>query len=125
MVKILIVEDDSFSALLLGKLLGDRYKVTTADTVDLAYEYLTNNTFDLILTDINLGISRNEGLELLEKIKSANFENPPIVAACTAYATDDEKKKILDAGFDYFFKKPIKAEEINQLVKHKLDKIGY
>jgi CheY-like chemotaxis protein len=118
-VKILIVDDDKFSAMLFSRLLGDDFKVTLADTVDLALEYVETSTFEIVLTDVNLGLTRNEGLELYQTIRARRDIIQPMILAFTSYATPDEAEKIMALGFDGFFKKPIKPEVLVEFLKTK------
>ena len=69
-----------------------------------AYEQVNSSeNINLILMDIK--IPEVNGYEIARVIKS-NYSQIPIIAQ-TAYALAEERKKILESGFDDYISKPI------------------
>jgi CheY-like chemotaxis protein len=60
-----------------------------------------------------------DGLEATRHIKKAGAGQSTIVAALTAHALEEEKKRILAAGCDDFVRKPFREQEIFEVMaKH-------
>ena len=84
------------------------YNVSTAQDGVEALEIFTNNDFDCVITDLRM--PKLSGLELLEKIKTANAEIPVIVI--TAFGEVETAVTAMKAGaFDYI-NKPFNRDEI-------------
>lgn len=115
--KILIVEDDKWSANYLETLLFEKCaNITICQTAEEAIDLISDNKpFDLILMDLRLpGLS---GLEATSSIKAIK-PNIPIIAQ-TAYALNHDRTKALNAGCDDYIAKPIEAEQLIELInKH-------
>ena len=65
--RLLIIDDDSAISDLLGDLLGETYDCTTADCAEKAISILERESFDLVLSDINMGAM--SGIELIPRIR--------------------------------------------------------
>lgn len=74
----------------------------------LGNDALDDDTFDLVLMDIEM--SNMDGLEATERIRKGEagkkYANIPIIAL-TAHATQEYRKKSLDAGMNDYITKPI------------------
>jgi len=102
---ILIVEDDELSFEYLKEILREtKANILHAKDGQAAINYCKNkNDIDLVLMDIQLpGIDGNTATK---KIREFDKELP--VIAQTAYALEDERKKILQAGCNDYVSKPI------------------
>lgn len=53
--------------------------------------------------------------------KCSDFRKFPIIIACTAYVSDEDKKKALDHGMDDFIKKPVFKEGLDTLLEDWFD----
>ncbi|GAB6281970.1 MAG: hypothetical protein STSR0008_07140 [Ignavibacterium sp.] len=74
------------------------------------------NKYDVILMDINLGLSKN-GLQVVREIrKIEGYEKTPIVAL-TAYAMPGDKEEFLSSGCTYYLSKPFSKNELINLLK--------
>lgn len=69
---------------------------------------------NLILLDIML--PETNGIDLFHGLKQDSFTSHIPVIAVTALARADEKKRILDAGFDAYISKPYMLEDIEELI---------
>ena len=118
-LKLLYVEDDKSAREATLRLLGSFFNdiVTAEDGLD-AINKLSENDFDLVISDINM--PKLSGLEMLEKIRENKDETPVILLSA-----HNEAKYFTHAirlGVEYFILKPIEQEQfidsINKVVKN-------
>lgn len=119
-MKILIVEDDEVSHILLTKRLGN----TQADLLH-AYNGLeaveackSDPDIDLILMDIRMPVMN--GHEATRSIREFNKE--VIIIAQTAFALAGDKEVALESGCNDYITKPINREELLALIDQYLKK---
>lgn len=81
-------------------------------------EYLEKEQFDAVIMDVFM--SSSDGLEVLERINQS-LAKRPVVALISAVDTSDFEEQVINAGADYYFIKPVKAEvaarRIDKLVR--------
>ena len=109
--RILVVEDDEKSRRLLVDVLGHHgYDVTAVETGELGIERSTDSFPDAVLLDIQLpGIN---GFEVLWRLRQmAGGARVPILAV-TASVMDQDRRRIMDAGFDAYVPKPVNIREL-------------
>ncbi|MBN2348590.1 MAG: PAS domain S-box protein [Bacteroidales bacterium] len=118
--KILVVEDDEFSYQLLETLFEDKkIKLLHASDGLKAIQIVKNSkNIDMVLMDIKL--PDIDGYTATAKIKSIQKKLP--VIAQTAYASEDEKNKCLQAGCDDYIEKPLKIEKLQEILEKYLKK---
>jgi len=116
-ITVLVVEDDPINMLVAQKLLEKSFIIYTASKANIALELISQQKFDIILMDINLGSDSIEGIELMQQIKNEEKENAPKIYAVTSYAMPEDKEKFLNFGFDWYFPKPISKEMIIEKIK--------
>jgi len=114
MPSILIVDDElsmrEFLKILLDK---EGYQTETANDGESALKLLTDNAFDLIVTDIKMpGMG---GLALLEKAKQKDNSIP--VVMITAHASPDDAVVAMKNGAYDYITKPFKVGEIKNVIK--------
>ena len=115
---ILIVEDEKINRELLAISLSDTYTLTFADNLELAIKYISEITFQLIITDISLG-NRFDGIKVLKYSKSIQSKNSQtLVLAYTASETSINQKSFTEEGFDGIISKPIIKSEILKQVEN-------
>ena len=77
--KVLVVDDYAHIRQMLCEVLKDQgYHITTAPNGEVALEILSSHTFDLVITDLNMG--RVNGIEVLKKAKSLSPQPRVIIA---------------------------------------------
>ncbi len=104
--KILVVEDNTETQLIIKVNLRDIYDVEITDNTDDAISLIKNNNFDLVLLDINLGNS-NDGRDVLNMIKKEpDYSNLPVIII-TAYDIDDDEKDLLMKISCDYLEKPL------------------
>lgn len=117
-LKLLIVEDDDESTLLIKiavKSLTDN--ILTSKKGDEAIEICRNNPdIDLILMDIKLPVM--DGYEATRQIRQ--FNTKVIIIAQTAYALAGDREKAIQAGCNDYISKPIKRNQLIELIDNYL-----
>lgn len=116
--KILVVEDDLTSRILMSKYLSKiGNEVSVAVNGQEAIDKCKSEQFHLILMDVNMPIVN--GFEATKAIK-AHYEKEqkrvPIIAM-TAYAMSEDRKMCLESGMDDYLAKPVDLEETNKLIQ--------
>lgn len=107
--KVLIVENDATSLLLVKTLLQNICELDTATTANEAIEKAYLNQYAIILMDINLGRSKN-GMYATKEIRTfANYQDTPIIAM-TAYAMKEDREEFLSGGCTDYISKPFEID---------------
>jgi CheY-like chemotaxis protein len=108
---ILIVEDNENNKKLLRDVLRHRgYRVAEATTAEEGNALAAEQVPALILMDIQLpGMTGIEALALLRA--DTRTQHIPVVAV-TASAMDQERARIMAAGFNAYQRKPISVKEL-------------
>ena len=110
MIQIIVVEDDYKLNSLIKKVLEkDSYLVDSAYDPMEALDKMTNNAYDLIISDIMM--PKMDGFEFAKIIREDNKEIP--ILFITAKDEFEDKKKSFLIGVDDYMVKPI---DINELV---------
>jgi signal transduction histidine kinase/CheY-like chemotaxis protein len=115
-LKILVTEDDNISRMLILKVLEEfGNKILIAQTGAEAVEICQKTPdLDLILMDIQM--PQMNGYEATKEIRK--FNSTVIILAQTAYALEGDKAKTIAVGCNDYISKPIKKEELSNLLQH-------
>lgn len=106
MAKILFVEDEPDIRDLVRLALEDAHGVTLAETAEEGLRRAAEEAPDLILMDISLG-GAIDGLEATRRLRAdPHFDATPIIAL-TAHAMPGDRERVLSAGCDEHWPKPI------------------
>ncbi|MBF0287452.1 MAG: SpoIIE family protein phosphatase [SAR324 cluster bacterium] len=112
--KLLIVDDSNFIRLTLKKCLQSNknapIQVTEAHDGQHALEILSADSFDLIITDLEMPNLNGLGL-IAELRKSAKYDEVPIIFL-TSVDTSDKKVSAFECGATDYLIKPFIAEEL-------------
>ena len=115
---ILIVEDSSTMRALLTSALEDLdtpVKVTEAESGFEALRQLPRNTYDLIVTDINM--PHINGLELISFVRNnASYCSIPLVIVSTE-SSERDRDKGMGLGADAYLFKPFEPEALRQVAR--------
>jgi two-component system OmpR family response regulator len=108
-MRILLVEDDLRLAETLAEALSDQlYTVDIAANGLLAWDYVKNLDYDLVLLDVMLpGL---DGITLCQQLRSQGYLMP--ILMITARDTVSDKITGLDAGADDYIVKPVNLGEL-------------
>lgn len=117
--RILAVEDNSETQLLLEHLLKKSFDVQVVAGVDEALEAVDAHPFDAFLLDINLSEERT-GTDLLHLLRERDdMEDVPAIAL-TAYAMPGDREDFLEAGFDQYVSKPFTRADLTEAIESTL-----
>lgn len=106
MRNILVVDDNAINRQLAVYLLKKGgYNVYEAESGRQAFDFLAEQTPDVILLDIQL--PEMDGVEVLKRIRANAATKDITVIALTAYTMRGDKEKFEAAGFDGYLPKPI------------------
>ncbi len=113
-LKILIVEDEKYSDEYLSLLLKNMSKNIHHATNGLEALELCRNIsdFDLILMDVKM--PKLDGYDTTKEIRKFNTKIQ--IIAQTAYALEGEKEKAIQAGCNAYISKPIRKNELIQMI---------
>jgi CheY-like chemotaxis protein len=116
-LSVLIADDNHLNQIVLKKMLATYLKITA----DTAYngievlEALTKKKYDLIFMDFHMPLM--DGLEATGKIRQLYPLSPIKIVAVTAAALPGDKEQCLESGMDDYITKPIKKEELTQMLQ--------
>jgi DNA-binding NtrC family response regulator len=119
--RILLVEDESamlqFNTLVL---IGGGYQVTAVEACEAAWEAIQSDSYDLVVTDNKMpGMS---GLELVSKLRSAQFALPVVVASGGVDAEGFAQNQSLQPAIA--LPKPFTANQLLETVAEALRRAG-
>lgn len=119
-LKILIVEDDEISSLLLSKMVenftGEFLKAATGyEAVETCRQ---NSDVDLILMDISM--PEMDGYEATRQIRQ--FNQNVIIIAQTAHALYGDKEKAITAGCNDYVSKPLNLTALSKMIDRQFQK---
>jgi two-component system chemotaxis response regulator CheY len=93
--------------------------VVEADDGVEALRKIAQQSFDIIITDINMPIL--DGLKLVKRLRAdENYKEVPIVIITTEGAEED-RQRALALGANAYITKPIQAPQVLSLVREILD----
>jgi two-component system, chemotaxis family, chemotaxis protein CheY len=116
----LVVEDSPMMRQLLVFALHriKNLQVTEAEDGVDGLRKLTNDKFDLVITDINMPIM--DGLKLVRRIRSDDkYKDVPIIIITTEGGSED-RQRALALGANAYITKPIQAPQVIAKVKELL-----
>ncbi len=110
---ILLVDDEAAIARAIRELIGlQGHQVTVVSSVDKAIEAVAAHTFDVVLTDYQLGAAT--GADLAEQL--ADGPAPPYVILITGYATEIDDPTLMSRGISAVLPKPCRGTDIRQVL---------
>lgn len=116
-LRVLIVEDEADTRELLQFILEDSGgHVTTANSAAAALEAMEMKSFDVLISDI--GMPGEDGYSLIAKVRALDHARGGRIpaAALTAYAREEDRIRLLRAGFQIHLPKPISPSELIAVV---------
>ena len=112
---VLIAEDDQINFLYLETVLKKAgcdyiHAINGAEAVEICRQ---NSSISFVIMDIKMPIMT--GLEATKLIKEIRPDLP--VIAITAYAQSGDQQRILEAGCDEYYPKPVTPDLLHDLIK--------
>jgi DNA-binding response OmpR family regulator len=119
--KLLVVEDNKETQLLIKVALRDDFDVRITDSADDAMLLLSENNFGLVLLDLNLN-GQGNGKSILKNIREEMHNSELTVVITTAYDLSSEDKKYFEENADGFVQKPFDKKILLNSIKQALIK---
>ncbi len=122
---ILLAEDNPVNQMLAWRVLEKHgHSVVTAPNGREALERLENESFDLVLMDIQMPeVDGLAATAAIRKREAGTQVHIPVVAM-TAHAMQGDKERCLAAGMDGYISKPIKIKELFSVIQAVLNSPG-
>ncbi len=115
--RLLLVDDDDSIRWVLNELLMDLgHQVIQTNTANQAIEYLTQQTFDLVLSDIRM--SGKSGMELLDYCQKNHPALPVLIM--TAHSDLESAVNAYQSGAFEYLPKPFDLDEVSAVVQRAL-----
>ncbi len=118
-VRVLVVDDHTDARELLTMVLSSAgASVSAAASAPDALEAFKHDPPDVLVSDI--GMPGEDGFALVRRVKALRPEDggrTPVIAL-TAYATEEDRLRALDAGFAEHLPKPVEPDELVAAVAH-------
>jgi len=115
MKKILIVEDDFASELMLEMMIEDYCKLPLIATNGLEAIRLCEENPDIKIVLMDIRLPELNGYEATKKIRE--FNKDVIIIAQTSYAFPDDREKAIIAGCNDYISKPYNQNDLLELLK--------
>ena len=116
--RILLVDDDYESLVPLQIFLEkEKAEIVTTTSAKDALERLAAQDFHILITDI--GMPLTDGYDLIARVRQLQTEQNAFITAIalTAYASSDDRRRALAAGFQGHLAKPVDFDELLSVVK--------
>lgn len=115
MKKILIVEDDLASEMMLEIMIEDfcKFPLIGRDGLEAVRICKENPDIDLVLMDIKL--PELNGYDATKRIRE--FNKDIVIIAQTSYAFPDDREKAITAGCNDYISKPYNQSDLTELLK--------
>jgi len=117
-MRILVAEDNAVNRKVTAKILSRAGHVPVlVETGDAALDALEQETFDLVLLDVNM--PGTSGIEVVKLYRFAHLGEEPRLPmlALTADATTETRARCEEAGMDGYITKPVEASRLLQVVE--------
>ncbi len=114
--RVLLVDDNPINLKLASELIRLwGHEVTEAEHGEAALQCFRDDSFDLIVLDIQM--PDIDGVELLRRMRAAKPAARTPAVALTANMLDGEAERLLDEGFDFFLGKPIDESRFRSVLE--------
>lgn len=114
-LKILVIEDNSITAKALEyDLKNAGYKVLLAFSSHAALEHILHSSFDLLITDINLGDAQMNGIDLVKTLNK--IKNIPVIYL-TSHGDDETLEDVAETNHSYYVSKPYDSQRLLKIIK--------
>ena len=112
----MIAEDNLINQKLATTVLGKLgYKPEIANDGEQAVEMFKVKPYDVVLMDMQMPVM--DGIEATQTIRNNLQLKQPQIIAMTANASAEDREKCLNAGMNDYISKPVKLDELMNLLK--------
>jgi PAS domain S-box-containing protein len=113
--RVLVVDDNEDAAQTLGMLLEmSGHEVHLAHDGERAVAMARELKVDIALVDI--GLPKLNGYGVAQSIRSEPFGEQMVLIALTGWAQDEDKRRALEAGFNFHLTKPVDPDQVEELI---------
>lgn len=121
-LSILIAEDNAVNQRLTVRLLEKRgHRVTVASNGQEALDALSRNSFDLVFMDVQMPEMDGLTATSILRERERGGDTHVTVIALTAHAMKGDQDRCLTAGMDGYLTKPIRPQELDEILSHQLN----
>jgi len=114
-IRVLVVDDEVDARELFGSILDSAGAgVVTAASAAAALRILAEEPVDVLISDIEM--PGEDGYALLAQATTLRHGDPLIAIAVTAYARTTDRRRALEAGFNWHLAKPVEPAELVSIV---------
>ena len=103
--KLLVVEDNRETQILIKVALRNDFNIQIVTSADDAISFLSKDHFDLVLLDLNLN-GQGDGKIILKNIREQMQNSKLPVIVTTAYDLNNDDKKFFEQNANGFVQKP-------------------
>ncbi|HRX16467.1 MAG TPA: ATP-binding protein, partial [Spirochaetota bacterium] len=123
---ILVAEDNRINAVFITSFLEkEGHSITLVDNGNDAVAKACANFYDLVLMDIQMPLlSGTDAVAKIREYEAKNMRAPLVIAAITAYASENEQIEIRKSGFDYYLSKPLDSAKLRSILRNIPQKNG-
>ncbi|MHB8853298.1 MAG: response regulator [Ignavibacteriaceae bacterium] len=115
MNKMLVVEDDTLTQKMMGRIFQGDFEIDFCESVAEYYEKYSNTNYNIIIMDVSLQGGKN-GLELIKEIKGVpSYKSTPILCL-TAHSQPKMRKLAIRSGAALFITKPVSNSTLKEAV---------
>ncbi len=117
--KVLVVEDNKINQIVTQQIMKkNNYLCTLADDGFQALDILENNSFDIILMDINMPVMN--GFETTRKIRNKGIKTP--IIALTAFTKSEIIEEGISSGMNDIIIKPFEPYQLFEVINNQIHK---
>jgi len=122
---VLIVDDSIINLKLMGEILKRlNLNITTAVNAKDGLELFKTKVFDIVFIDQNMPMMNgDEAIVKMREIEKNKNSKPSIIYGLTGDAHSDIEEKIMGAGANDIFTKPIHLDEVYQAIVNAIDEV--
>ncbi len=118
--KLLIIDDELVALKNLKHVMKkEGYAVTTTQSGQKALKYISEQYFDVVLTDLRM--EKVDGMQILEKCRLQHPDTEVILI--TGYATLESAVEAMKHGAFYYIGKPFRLDDVRKVVREALAKV--
>ena len=119
-LNILVAEDNRINAVFITSFLEkEGHCITLVDNGNDAVDKACAGFYDLVLMDIQMPLlSGTDAVAKIREYETQNSRTPLVIAAITAYASENEQIEIRKAGFDYYLSKPLDSAKLRSILRN-------
>jgi two-component system CheB/CheR fusion protein len=112
---VLVVEDDDATRDVIALVLVDAgARVRTASSAEAGVDEVTRRAPDVLVSDLAMPVE--DGFVLLDRVRATAGAGAVRAIAVSALASDDDRRRSLDAGFNAHLSKPVDIAELTRAV---------